>query len=128
MIPKSNYSKEKTPFPGENGVLALLLYIRSVNNEFLDLSKKLGSVVGMSLQLNRLREIKAENTHNGLSVYCVSSRNKVNVIITLRYDRHKALDIVDSTQHYCSLVHNLSLQIMRNFTYRYVYSIAVLFR
>ncbi len=85
-----------TPFPKRNGAAALPLYGQSVNNEFLYLREKFGSVIGMSLKLDRLGKVKAENTHNGLGVYRISARNKVNIVIALGYNSHKALDVVDS--------------------------------
>lgn len=69
----------------------------SVDNEFLDLSEKCGSVVRVSFKLDRLGKVEAEYTHDGFRVNRVSSRNKVNVIVALRYDRNKVLDVVDST-------------------------------
>lgn len=42
----------------------LFALAKSVNDKFLDLSEKCGSVACMSLKVDRLREIQAENTHN----------------------------------------------------------------
>ena len=77
--------------------IVLLLYNQLVNDKFLDLCKEFGSVVSVSFELDWLGKVEAEDTHNGLSIDCISAGNKVNIVVAERNCCNKILDIIDCT-------------------------------
>lgn len=77
------------------------------NDKLLDPAEKFGSVLSVSFELDSLGKVQAEDTHNRLSIYCISARNEVNVIITECHLGNKILNIIDCGESDSSLVfHN----------------------
>ena len=72
-----------------------MFYLRSLYDVLADLLEEILGIVCVSIELDRLREVKAEYTHNRLSIYSVSAGNKINVEIVLHHDVYEILDIVD---------------------------------
>ena len=46
-----------------------------------DLRKELVCIISVSCKLDRLGQIKTEDTHDRFCIYCVSARSEIHVII-----------------------------------------------
>ena len=92
-------------------ITTLFLY-----DELLDLIEELVSVVSMSCKIDRAGKVKAEYTHDGLSVYCISAGSEINIEIVHGYDAYELLDVVDGIEHDLCLFHNEFLLNLIHFT------------
>ena len=67
----------------------------SLYDVLADLLEEVLCVISVSVELDGLGEVKTEDTHDGLCIYCVSAGNEVNIEIISHNDIYELLDIVD---------------------------------
>ena len=52
----------------------------------------------MRNQFNRLGQIQAENTHNGLCINCIPAGNQIDIVVEAHYCIDEFLNIIDCIQ------------------------------
>ena len=76
------------------------------NDVVLEAGKNLLGVFAIRGQKNGVHEIKAENTHNGLCIYDVTSAGQVDIDIILGNNIYKSTNILNGRKTYHNAVHN----------------------